>query len=159
MPASHTDVDLARLVADLASDRWSVRRAAEDGLSSIGTAALPALVDSLGSESDNVRWGAVKVLSEIGDSSSIAALVVALEDLHGGVRWLAAQAPVSSWRKEGAHHILRGLDRPEVSPVVQALEERFPAITVPVAASEALKALELQPLAAATTSEARTTSL
>jgi len=170
-----TDAEVARLVRGLASDRWSDRRAAEDGLAGIGATALPALVGALRSDIDAVRWGAVKVLGEIGDLSSVSALVVALEDADGGVRWLAAQALISAgssalvpilhqlltgadspWLQEGAHHVLRSLDRPEVRRVVRALEDRFPDLTVPVAANEALKALEPEQLTSATGSEANT---
>jgi len=157
----HADADIAKLLARLASDRWADRRAAEDELEGLGMAAVPALVDCLRSDSDGVRWGAVKVLGEIGDPSAISALVEALEDPDAGVRWLAAQALISvgpsaflpllrqlvtgadsHWLQEGAHHVLRGLQTSTVRPVVRALEDRFPSLTVPVAANEALKALE-----------------
>ena len=157
----HSGADVAELLARRARDRWPDRRDAADGLENLGTAAVPALVDCLRSDSDGVRWGAVKVLGEIGDPSAISALVEALEDPDAGVRWLAAQALISvgpnaflpllrqlvtgadsHWLQEGAHHVLRGLQTSTVRPVVQALEDRFPSLTVPVAANEALKALE-----------------
>lgn len=148
------------LVARLGSEWWADRRAAEDGLQKLGTAVVPALINCLLTGPDQVRWGAAKVLGEIADPSATLALVEALDDTNGGVRWIAAQALIaagpgalvpllrrlitradSPWLQEGAHHVLRGLATPTVSPVIRALEDRFPALTVPVAANEALKAL------------------
>ena len=125
---------------------------------------MPALTDALTSRSELVRWGAAKVLGDIANPSSAEALVRALEDEDGGVRWLAAQGLIaigpgalrplcrrllaasdSPWLHEGAHHVLRAIGTPVAIPVVHALEGHFPALTVPTTASEALKRLESEP--------------
>ena len=158
---SATKADIDRLITQLANDRWAERRAAEDGLRKAGPAAVGPLTAALRSDSDRLRWGAAKVLGELRDASAAPALAESLEDEDGGVRWLAAQGliaigqpavvPVlrrllsradSPWFQEGAHHVLRGLATPAISPVIHALEARFPEMTAPVAANEALKALE-----------------
>lgn len=153
-------------IANLASDDWSDRRAAEDGLREAGKAAVPALIEALSSHDDRVRWGAAKVLGEIRDPAAAPGLVEALEDPDGGVRYVAAQSliaigeashapllrhlvakPGSAWMQEGAHLVLRTLATPTVSPVIRALEGPFPADSVPVPANNALKELESGPSA------------
>lgn len=155
------DPRVDELLPLLGSGRWADRRGAEDALRDIGPAAVPSLVNALHGGSDEVRWGAVKVLGEIADPSAAPALIEALEDTNGGVRWLAAQALVavgasavvpllrrllsradSPWLQEGAHHVLRSLGTPALSPVIRALEDRFPGLTVPLVANEALKEME-----------------
>lgn len=151
---------LAEVVAEFANTQWSKRRAAEDVVEQHGSAAVPELIDALTSPSAEIRWGAAKMLGAIGDEAAAPALALALEDSDGGVRWLAAGALVrigeaavpvvlrrlisghdSPWLHEGAHHVLRELSTPDVSPVVRALEGSFASTTVPVAANEALGAL------------------
>lgn len=118
------------------------------------------LVGLLRSESDTERARACRELAALREPAAIPALLDALEDLDGGVRWLAAVALIelreaavipllerlivraeSPWLREGAHHVLRSLVTPTLTPVVEALERPFPEETVPVAANEALKAL------------------
>jgi HEAT repeat protein len=159
--AGITGKTIDTLVEQLASDRWTVRRAAEAGLQDFGARAVPALTDALNSRSELVRWGAATVLCDIADPASAEPLVHALEDADGGVRWLAAQALIavgpsallpllrrllagsdSPWLHEGAHHVLRAIGTPAATEVVHALEDHFPSLTVSLAASEALKTLE-----------------
>ncbi len=151
----------AEYITQLASDRWLDRVSAEQALRGMRAAAVPALTGALSTGPDQVRWGAARVLGDIADPASGAALVTALEDSAGGVRWLAAKGLIaigpaailpllrqlltradSPWLQEGAHHVLMGLATPTLSPVIRALEERFPALAVPVAASEVLKELD-----------------
>jgi HEAT repeat protein len=158
MYSTHPNIDA--LVARLGSPSWSERRAVEDALCCEGPAAVAALIRALDSSSSDVRWGAVKVLGSIRACSAAPALAQALEDDDRGVRWLAAQALVrvrqpavvavlrrlvtdyeSPWLYEGAHHVLKELATPSVTPVIRALEGEFAAITVPLAANEALASI------------------
>jgi HEAT repeat protein len=148
----------------LESERWFDLRMAETALRDLGPRAIPALVRTLETGSSQARWCAAKVLGDIADARATEALVAALEDEDGGVRWLAAAALVaigpsvvvpllrrllwradSPWTQEGVHHVLRSMRTPTLAPVITALEGRFPALAVPVAAHEALKRLEALP--------------
>jgi HEAT repeat protein len=80
-------------VNQLGSDQGGTRRRARMALVALGRAAVPALIRALQeSASDDVRWGAVKALGEIGDARAISPLVAALEDRDPDVAWLAADA-------------------------------------------------------------------
>ncbi|MFN0145233.1 MAG: HEAT repeat domain-containing protein [Dehalococcoidia bacterium] len=141
---------------------------AREALVAIGPASVPVLLEALRADDDNVRWEAAKALGQLRAGEAAVALVGALTDRHGGVRWLAAEAlaaigepavrPVlrgllahsdSPWLREGAHHVLRTLlttGPGEITPVVRALEGVEPAIGVMTAASDALKAVGSTPV-------------
>lgn len=121
------------------------------------------LVERLRNGSAAERARACRELAAVRDPEAISALLDALEDEDGGVRWLAAVALIelreravvpllerllarveSPWFREGAHHVLRALVTPTLTPVVEALEKPFPEETVPLAVDGALKGLRTQ---------------
>ena len=152
------------LVADLGSDDGLVRVRARKALVTIGAKSVGALEEALASRNEAKRWEAAKALGQIGDSAAAGALVRALEDEDFDVRWLAAEglvaigeralAPLlrkvversnSEWLREGAHHVLHGMTRGNVSgilrPVMSALEDSEAPLQVPIAAESALAKL------------------
>lgn len=64
--------DIASLVLSL--ENFRTRPAAKAGLLRAGAAAVPALVDALGSTNDSVRWVAARTLGEIGAPEAEAPL-------------------------------------------------------------------------------------
>jgi HEAT repeat protein len=131
----------------------------------MGADAVEPLVAALSDARDSVRWGAAKVLEQIGDERAVPGLVERLEDGDGSVRYLAAEAlgrigdasvlPVlrallekadSPWFQEGAHHVLKarlsGDHAEAISPVVAALEGPDRAMAVLPRVHDALKKIE-----------------
>lgn len=158
-------VQVGALISDLMRDEYAVRSRAVRHLVSLGHAASPALVKALGAESVELRWQAALALRGIADAATAPALLDALEDDDIGVRWLAAEAlaaigvpalaPLleglihradSIFFREGATHVLLSLTEgrlgPIVRPVLLALQHLGAEISAPVAAYEALEALE-----------------
>jgi HEAT repeat protein len=156
------------LVAALAHKDGGERLHAREQLVEIGNPAVPALIEALGSPSENVRWEAAKALGMIRDPRAASALVDALEDPEPAVRWLAAKALIAlgraglvavlrgvercvddTWMKEGTIHVLHTWVRegvvPEALPVLEALEEIQPRIEAPVAAYHLLQSLAAVP--------------
>ena len=109
----------------------------------------------------HVRWQAARTLSETPVVTAAPALVEAMNDEDFGVVWLAAEAltklgsaalePLlqamvegheTLWCRQGAYRIIRALvdtvSRPDLKPVLHALESAEPDVTTPVAAHEAL---------------------
>jgi HEAT repeat protein len=148
-------------VADLASPNGIVRQRARRSLVDRGPIIVPRLQEALYSPDWRVRWEAAKALTEIADPSAADALVAAMEDETAGVRWIAAEGVIalghrglvpllhalirnadSAWFRLGAHHVLRGIEGrgldPYVAPVLEALSSAQPAMTVPLAAEEAI---------------------
>ena len=147
---------------------WKAREA----LVAAGHAALPALTGALTGSVPETRWEAAKALSELHDPASAGALVAALEDPDGSVRWIAAEAltwiggeamdPLlhalltdsgSEWLRKGAHHVLSTLRHnadlpPAVLPVLLALDGTAPAIGVMPPIARALEELNLHRFAA-----------
>jgi hypothetical protein len=122
------------------------------------------LIKAISNENSYVRWEATKALSQIGNPSSIQALLKTLEDKMFDVRWLAAEGLIrigrkaivpilealvkishSSWLYEGIHHILHDMNKGNLGmvlrPVLLALEDTGQSIQVPLAARAALDAL------------------
>jgi HEAT repeat protein len=64
-------------------------RTASDSLQRIGSAAVPALIDSLKSQDAQTRGLAARALAHLGDKSSIPALFHALEDESTVVQYWA----------------------------------------------------------------------
>jgi HEAT repeat protein len=159
-----TGSKIKRLVADLRCNDGETRREARKALVFIGKPAADFLIPMLKDPDDDVRWEAVKAMSEIVAPRAASDLVSLLMDHNFGVRWLAAEAlisigrdalepllqgltkhPESSWLRRGALHALHDLrrkvpDLKEVAgPVITALEGIEPEITCMEAAYSALE--------------------
>jgi HEAT repeat protein len=158
------------LIADLGSRDGLVRQRARITLIHMGEPAVPSLIKAFETRRNFTHWEAAKALSRIGDLRSVQALVQALEDNEFGVRWLAAEGliavgycslvpllqalidrPESVRLREGIHHVLHDLvsqdlldptAREQVKPILAALNDVEPAVAVPIAAHQALKALK-----------------
>lgn len=156
---------LQTLIAALAHDDPVDRHRARETLVAIGRSAVKPLTELLSDARPHVRWEAAKALGPIGDPAAASALVNALEDNDGDVRWLAAAGLIrlgcsglhpllvalqdradSDYLRDGAHHVFHdlvgrvpfGLAR----SMLAALDQPEPEMVVPQAAYEALKALE-----------------
>lgn len=154
------------LISQLADPDGRAREEARHTLVAIGRPAVAQLVECFADPRMQVRWEAAKALIQIGDPAAVPTLIKALEDEDFGVRWLAAEGLINAeqaglvpllqallehsnsvWLREGAHHVLRGLARQNnlyalLTPVIDALDDLEPALEVPIAAEQALKALE-----------------
>ena len=127
-----------------------------------GDGVVHALVAALSDPRKQVRWGAAKALQKIADPKAADALVQALTDEDDNVRWVASEALIAlndngakavlsgliqragyvAFRKS-AHHILAALRYTSilVVPVLQTLERSDSALSTPVAAYQAILAL------------------
>jgi HEAT repeat protein len=166
VPWSHhaDSTTISLLICDLASKDGLVRVRARRALVTIGSKAVAPLEVALTSKDDSTRWEAAKALGQIGDVEATAALIRSLEDEMFDVRWLAAEGliaigrptlipllrkltekPDSLWLREGAHHILHGINMENMEqillPVRNALEDIEASLVVPFAAKTALKSL------------------
>jgi HEAT repeat protein len=163
--ADKREARILSLAADLASPDPTVRTKARKALVAIGELTVPSLIRLLSHRKPHVRWEAVKALCCIADPLSASALVDALGDRDGDVRWLAAkgvaalgrdglqpllaallQRAKSGWLCEGAHHVCHALVKrkglgPILRPVLAALEEPEPEVAAPLAAYAALSRL------------------
>ena len=143
-----------------------VRDRARHALVRIGQPAVGPLIEALASAHENVRWEAAKALGEIGNPAAAPALIEALDDERFAVRWVAAEGLIALgragvgallnalmaaswdnvWLREGAHHVLRSQLGASfghhLAPVIAALEDLEPSVTVPTAAYHALEALD-----------------
>ena len=153
------DLTLAAVLIDGLADRHGLgRRRARETLVKMGAVAVPYLTRALTSGDHHVRWEAAKALGQICHPDAAKALVVALEDHDGGIRWLAAEGLIplrckglrallealvhrsgSVWLREGARHILRNFSGDEklaglVAPVLAALDSSQPILQAPIAA-------------------------
>lgn len=158
------DASVHSWIVQLGSANWATRRDARLSLVKCGVRAVDALIKALSDPDAHVRWEAAKALVEIADPASAPALVRTLADRNYGVRWLAAEGLTALgcyslkplllellqhsdrvWLREGAHHVFRMLldqeDCSEIAPMLPALEQVGPELTVPVAARAALEAL------------------
>ena len=86
---------LEELVALLGDPDGGKRLRARETLAAIGEAALPSLVELLGSPQDRLRWEAAKALTELPDPAAIPGLVSLLDDPKSEIRWLAAMGLVN----------------------------------------------------------------
>ncbi len=152
------------LITALSSFNDFSRVEARKALESMGSQAVPYLIDALKHPDYLRRWEAAKALGEIKDPRSAAALVRALEDEKFDVRWLAARALIemnikalkalfqaliehadSILLRQGAHHVLHDLAKGELRtylvPVLLVLEN-MDSTQVPAVASYALESLE-----------------
>lgn len=156
---------IPELVSALDNRKPGVRTSARKTLVAMGQHAVPSLIQLLSHRKTHVRWEAAKALRDIADPLSAFALVGALDDRDGDVRWLAAEGLTALGRngleplfaallervqsrrfREGAHHVcqtLAGKKRlgPILRPVLTALNEPEPAVAAPAAAYAALSRL------------------
>jgi len=125
---------------------------------------VPHLIECLSDPRPHVRWEAAKTLGSIRDPAAAGALVNALEDKDGDVRWLAAvglvalgrdglepllmallERPDSDWLRDGSHHVCHDLARTEsgefLRPLLVALDQLEPQTAVPQAAYAVLNEL------------------
>lgn len=88
------DTKIAPLIEKLTDSDTRIRRDAADALVTIGSSAVPALIDALDNQDKNVRWCAASVLGDIGAEAkpAVPALVDALKDKDGLVRLYATLA-------------------------------------------------------------------
>ena len=169
-----TSTGIPELIAALASPSPVARRKAREALVALGKPAVPSLIQLLPHRKPHVRWEAAKALSGIADPIAASALVNALNDRDGDVRWLAAEGlaalgrdalqPLltalieradSDWLCEGAHHVCHVLVRkrglgPILRPLLAALEQSEPEAASPLAAYTALSQLRELPREKAT---------
>ena len=156
---------ISSLIADLARPDPTARTKARETLVAIGKISVPSLIQLLSHRKPHIRWEAAKTLCGIADPIAAFALVNALDDRNGDVRWLAAegvaalgrdglepllaallQRAQSCWFCEGAHHIChtlvkRGKLGRILRPVLAALKQSEPEVAVPPAAYIALSRL------------------
>ena len=160
---------ICALLDSLASRDPVVREKARAALVVVGKFAVPSLIPLLSHRKVHVRWEAAKTLCDIADPIAATALVNALDDSEGDVRWLAAEGLAALGREglqpllaalleraqsscfcEGAHHVCHALAGKKkvgtiLRPVLAALEQAEPAIGVPLAAYIALSKLRQSP--------------
>ena len=105
------------------------RQKARHELAEIGEPAVEYLTGLLNSPKEQVRWEAIKTLSQIAAPGSIPVLIDALENDDFDVRWLAAEGLIEIGKPaikpllealiknrnskdllEGVHHVLKGLE-------------------------------------------------
>lgn len=158
--------DIDSLVEDFTCDDVIKCQKARRELVDMGNQAIPHLVEALSNERHWVRWEAAKALGQIGDRAATEALVKALEDDEFDVRWLAAEALINIGRdslepllaaladhgekslllRQGSHHVLHDMDRSGLDavlrPVMSAVEDTSPAITVLQISKKALDSLK-----------------
>jgi HEAT repeat protein len=154
------------LVAELASPNPASRTKARKALVAIGKPTVPSLISLLAHRKPHVRWEAAKALCGIADPIAAFALVNALDDRDGDVRWLAAEGLAALGQEglqpllaallqraescsfcESAHHVCHTLvKRKKLGPVLRrvlaALKESEPGVAVPPAAYTALSKLQ-----------------
>jgi HEAT repeat protein len=158
--------DINTLIEDFTCDDVIKCQVARRELVGIGNEAVPHLAKTLSDKRHWVRWEAAKALGQIGDKAATEALVKALEDSEFDVHWLAAEALINIGRdsikpllasladhgdkslslRRGAHHVLHDIDRSGLDailrPVMSAVEDTSPSITVLQIAKKALDSLE-----------------
>jgi hypothetical protein len=163
--ANKIDCRIPSLVADLASFDPAVRTKAREALVAIGKLAVPSLIRLLLHRKPHIRWEAAKALCGIADPLAAFALVNALDDRDGDVRWLAAEGLAALGREslqpllaalieraqscsfcEGAHRVCHTLVKkkklgPILRPVLTALGQSEPEVAAPPAAYAALSRL------------------
>jgi HEAT repeat protein len=159
----HKD-QISELIEALCGQDASKRERTRRALVAKGKAAVRPLVMLLSDRRPHVRWEASKALGKIGDPTVANALVEALEDEDSDVRWLAAvglvgmkhkglkpllwalmERPYSIWLREGAHHVCHELVKKEfyyqLLPLLKALEQPNPEVSLPLAAYNAKRAI------------------
>jgi len=159
---------LSGWIHSLASADRQEREAARWALVSVGTPAIPALLECLGDKRKLVRWEAAKAIADLEDPGLAPTLVRLLEDEESGIRWIAAEGLValehdalpallsaletgahSQLLREGAHHVIHELQVWKLvcllTPLMRALERPAADHAVPPAASALLDVLHERP--------------
>ena len=97
----HDDRSVSPLITAMTDAHWGVREAAESSLMNLGTRALDALLDALGSKSWTLRFRAARLLGEIGDPVAIEPLrkLGARRGEHHRVREIVEEALVKLTQK------------------------------------------------------------
>ncbi|MFN2151282.1 MAG: HEAT repeat domain-containing protein [Anaerolineales bacterium] len=153
---------------NLENDDIQVRNEARWQLASIGSEAVPDLIQQLKTDRERCRLEAAKILGEIRDPSALEALVDALLDDSISIHWAVSEALIKYGRdailpllegltrhfdsmrfRQGAYHILHVMERfhqlePKVQEVLDALRDIEPAVSVPWAAERAIEHLKYQ---------------
>ena len=164
---------IPELIEAMASPSPVARRKARETLVALGKPTVPLLIQLLSHCKPHVRWEAAKALGCIADPIAASALVNALKDRDGDVRWLAAEGlarlgqdalhPLlaalierneSDWLCEGAHHVCHALLKKRslgqvLQPLLAALKQSEPEAAAPLAAYTALSQLRDLPQAMA----------
>jgi HEAT repeat protein len=138
--ADKTEDRIRSLLDDLASSNPTVRTKARTALACIGNPSVPHVVQLLSHGKPHVRWEAAKVLVAIADPISATALVNALDDDDGDVRWLAAEGVIALGRDGLYPYALAGGKKlgPILAPVLVVLRKSEPQVYIPLAAYDAL---------------------
>lgn len=71
---------VAPLLDQLASDSWTIRKAAAEALWEIGQPAVEQLIVQLENANPDVQFWAIQILGEIGDESAVEPLITKLRD-------------------------------------------------------------------------------
>jgi len=154
---------ISNYLVKLEDDDIQVRNTARWQLASIGSEAVPDLINQLKTDKERCRWEAAKILGEICDESAAEALVEALLDESINVHWVATEALINYGRdailpvlegitrhfdsmrfRQGAYHILHVLESSqhldsEVQKVLNALRDVEPSVSAPWAAERAIE--------------------
>jgi len=154
---------ISNYLVKLEDDDIQVRNTARWQLASIGSEAVPDLINQLKTDRERCRWEAAKILGEICDESAAEALVEALLDESINVHWVATEALINYGRdavlpvlegitrhfdsmrfRQGAYHILHVLESSqhldsEVQEVLNALRDVEPSVSAPWAAERAIE--------------------
>ncbi len=159
--------NIKTLLGMLASEDGSVRLKARESLVSMGNPVVSSIIKTLqSSRLGQVRWEAAKTLNALENSSSIPALVKALEDTDADVSWLAGESlkkferdawvPLlralikngadSALLRQGAHHVLckqkaKGFNE-LLAALVNALESSTASESTGIAAYDILKRIK-----------------
>lgn len=155
--------NISHYLVELEDDDIQIRNTARWQLASIGSEAVPDLINQLKTDKQRCRWEAAKILGEIRDSSAAEALVEALLDDSISVHWVATEALIKygqdailpvlegitrhfdSMRfRQGAYHILHVFESshlldPKVQEVLDALRDIEPSVSAPWAAERAIE--------------------
>lgn len=161
---SESEIDVFPLVQKLGSVDPIECLESRESLVAIGHRALIPLLHALRHLSPPACWEATKVLATLKDPAAANALADALDHDHQGVRWLAAEGLIalgkeglkqtlvtlltkahSNWVREGAHHVIRHfahrISGRFLLPLLDLFDGFEPAVTLPLAALEALHEL------------------
>lgn len=111
------ETEIASLVKSLFSCHGMERQKARQKLVEIGKTAIPYMVGLQYSRNQQVRWEAIKAVSEIAHPDAIPILINALENSNADVRWVAAEGLIE-------------IGQPTVPALMEALEERGDSIVL-----------------------------